>query len=95
MHLIDSALIAFGILISITMYSGVIISDHPRARSYLRENMGAPFIIAFVVLLLSAAIMFSLNDAYWANLLSEYAYFAILIGVILQAVSLKTGKRDG
>ncbi len=72
MHLIDSALIAFGILISITMYSGVIISDHPRARSYLRENMGAPFIIAFVVLLLSAAIMFSLpknRQARWITLI--------------------------
>ena len=91
---VDDAVITVGILISIGLYSGVFLADHPSARSYVRHNLGAPFIIAFIVLLITSAIMFSINDTYYANLLSEYAYFAILLGVILQAISLKWGNRE-
>lgn len=91
---IDSTIITIGIVLSVVLYSGIFIADHHRARAYVRENLGAPFIIAFIVLLAAAAIMSSLNYSHYANLFSEYAYFSILIGVILQVVSLKAGKRN-
>jgi len=91
---VDDAVMASGILMSIVLYSGVFLADHAGARSYVKQNLGAPFIIAFVFLLVTSAIMFSMNNNYYANLLSECAYFALLIGVILQAVSLKISKSD-
>ena len=91
---VDSTIITIGIMMSVVLYSGLFIADHHRARVYVRENLGAPFIIAFIVLLVAAAIMFSLNYSHYANLFSEYAYLAILIGVILQVVSLRAGRRS-
>ncbi len=59
---------------------------------YLRSNLGAPFVLAFIVLLVAAAVEFSFGLTSEANELSEYAYFCILIGVVLQAVSVKLEK---
>ena len=92
MTVVDDAVILVGIMLTIILYAGTFVLDHPRARIYLKQNMGAPLIIAFVVLLISAAVSFSFGDSYWANVLSEWAYFAILAGVILQVISLRTGR---
>ncbi len=54
---------------------------------FLIENPGSPFIFAFVVLLLAAAVYFDYGSGYVANELSEIAYFMILAGVVLQAAS--------
>lgn len=87
------AVVAFPFAVSFTltaalivMYLGIRGRDVLR---YLRSNLGAPFVIAFVALLLAAAVEFSVGMTSQANTLAEYAYFCILIGVVLQAVSIK------
>jgi uncharacterized membrane protein len=54
---------------------------------FLIENPGSPFVIAFIVLLLTAAVYFNYGMSDFSNELSEIAYFMILIGVVLQALS--------
>ncbi|MDG7038971.1 MAG: hypothetical protein JRN37_07465 [Nitrososphaerota archaeon] len=56
-------------------------------RLYLKSNFGVPFVIAFIVLLVAAAVFESLGTGEIANTLSVYAYFSILIGVVLQVIS--------
>jgi hypothetical protein len=61
--------------------------------TYLAENWGAPFIIAFMVLLLGAALYlcYGLEDA--ANTLAIYAYYMLVVGVVLQFICyLKYGE---
>ena len=60
-----------------------------RVINYFKENLGAPFIIGFMTLLTSAAIYLSLGDEAFAEKLAEYAYYSLVIGVILQLISLK------
>jgi hypothetical protein len=57
-----------------------------RAR-YFKENWGAPFIIAFQILLILAAVQLAngLQDA--ANETAVYAYYALVAGVLLQITS--------
>jgi len=54
-------------------------------RGYLWENWGAPFIVAFMVLLMAAAAL-SLNLSALAEELAVYAYYALIAGVVLQLV---------
>ncbi len=93
--LVDEALIALGLLMSIGLYTGIFLADHPRARAYVRENPGSPFVVAFIALLISAAASFSAGRGDLANELSVYAYFSLLAGVVLQAVAAVRRDRDG
>ncbi|MEM4089829.1 MAG: hypothetical protein QXQ46_03625 [Thermoplasmatales archaeon] len=93
MTLVDDVVITAGIIMAVMLYSGAFVAGHPRARAYLRGNLGVPFVIAFIVLLLASAVIFSQENSYWSNLLFEWAYLAILVGVILQIILLKVGKR--
>ncbi|HIQ13732.1 MAG TPA: hypothetical protein EYH44_05075 [Thermoprotei archaeon] len=54
---------------------------------YFRENWGAPFIIAFMGLLIGAAYYLSIGNDKYANTLAEYAYYNLVIGVALQFIS--------
>ncbi len=56
--------------------------------TYLTENWGAPFIVAFMILLITAAIYLAYGNEAKANKLAEYAYYNLVIGVLLQLVSL-------
>ncbi len=86
----DYAVIAIGLLLVIGFYAWAF-----RGRLNYADSLGTAFVIAFIVLLLAAAVSFSYNDQNLANQLSEYAYFSILIGVILKAISLKGKPPDG
>jgi len=59
----------------------------PRIKKYLKENLGAPCIIGFMTLLLSCAVLLSMGHTLQANTIAEYAYYLLVIGVILQLVS--------
>ncbi|MFP3138319.1 MAG: hypothetical protein RXS42_08935 [Nitrososphaeria archaeon] len=48
-------LVALGLAMSIGLYAGVFLADHPRAKAYAMENPGSPFVLAFVALLVAAA----------------------------------------
>jgi hypothetical protein len=51
-----------------------------KLRRYVKANWGSPFIIGFIVLLLSAAV--SLSDS-----LATYAYYTLVIGIFLELAS--------
>lgn len=56
-------------------------------KGYVRRNWGSPFIFAFMVLLLSCAIILSagLNNA--AIEIAVFAFYALVAGFLLQLVS--------
>jgi len=59
----------------------------PRVKRYFRENLGAPFIIMFQVLLLVCAGLLVVGNAELANGVATGAYFSLVIGVVLQLIS--------
>lgn len=64
-----------------------------RLKEYLRENLGAPFIIAFMALLLLSAVHFLLGVNEMADSLATVAYFVLVGGVLLQLASYIRGFR--
>jgi hypothetical protein len=61
----------------------------------LRENPGAPLVIAFVVNLVAAAVALALDRVDLADRFAEVAYFFLAGGVILQLISLILSRRRG
>src|SRR3972149_201331 len=53
---------------------------------YTRENWGAPFIVSFMLLLSGAAVTLSLGLSALANEVAIYAYYALVVGIVLQLV---------
>ena len=67
-----------------------------KLKSYLTENWGAPFIVSCILLLLGAAAFLSCGLSSLADTLAIYAYYALIIGVMLQLASfLKCRKSNG
>lgn len=58
-----------------------------RSKQYALENWGAPFVLLFIILLLTSAIYLSFGDSSRANSVALYAFYALVLGVILQIVS--------
>jgi len=94
LSLVDQAMLAAGIIASAGLYLWLAADGHPRLRLYLKSNCGAPFVVAFIMLLMAAAVMESLGIVGTANTLAEYAFFAILIGVVLQAVASRMARDE-
>lgn len=66
-----------------------------RLKRYFRENLGAPFIIAFQVLLLGCAGLLVQGNSALANEVAIYAYYSLVIGVVLQLICfMKRGEKD-
>jgi hypothetical protein len=53
----------------------------------LRENWGAPFVLAFILLLLASAVLLSSGNSNSANNIAVYAFYALVLGVVLQIAS--------
>jgi len=51
---------------------------------YFVENWGAPFVAGFMVLLSVAAGYLAFGDERFAEVLAEYAYYFLVVGVLLQ-----------
>jgi hypothetical protein len=64
-------------------------------KGYIKENWGSPFVVSFIFLLLSAAVLLSLNIFYWAEQIAVFAYYALVIGVTLQVISYLKYKKVG
>ena len=60
---------------------------------YFKTNWGAPFIIVFQALLISAAEYLAIGAEAVANELAVCAYYSLVAGVILQLVSFLKHKR--
>jgi hypothetical protein len=56
------------------------------AKEYLRENWGAPFVLGFMALLLATAVCLISGLEWWASEMAVYAYYALVVGVVLQLV---------
>ena len=91
---VDQLILGGGIAVTISFYLWLAAEGHPRFRLYLRSNYGAPFVAAFIVLLVAAAVFESLGTGGIANTLAEYAYFAIVIGVVLQVISSRNNRES-
>jgi hypothetical protein len=57
-----------------------------KVKGYIKVNWGAPFIVAFMLLLMVAAVSLSLSLSSLADAVAVYAYYALVIGVVLQLV---------
>ena len=67
-----------------------------RVKKYVRESWGAPFIVAFMLLLVVAAASLSMGLVDLANGAATAGYCALVVGVILQLVCfLKYNRRNG
>ena len=67
-----------------------------RVKEYVKENWGAPFVVGFIALLMIATVSLLMNFSVLADEMAVYAYYALVIGVVLQlACFLKYRKREG
>lgn len=57
-----------------------------RLKGYVEENWGAPFIVAFMLLLMVAAASLSMSLSSLADAVAVYAFYALVVGVVLQVV---------
>ena len=58
-----------------------------RIMRYFRQNIGAPFVILFQILLLSCAALLIWGYSNLANEVAIYAYYSLVVGVVLQLIS--------
>lgn len=56
-------------------------------KRYLKENWGAPFVIGFMLLLITSAVELSIGQTDAANGIAVYAFYALVLGVALQIAS--------
>ena len=67
----------------------------PRIKSYFRENPGAIFVVCFQALLLVCAGLLILGNSALANGVAVWAYFSLVIGVLLQLISfVRQGRKE-
>jgi len=77
------------------MFEGSHRAFSSRVKGYVRENWGVPFILAFMALLIVAAVSLSASLTSLANDFSICSYCSLVVGIILQFVCfLKYGKKD-
>ena len=59
---------------------------------YYRENWGAPFVIAFIVLLIMSVVEYGIGSSHLANSFAIVAFFMLVVGAGLQLASfIKNG----
>jgi amino acid transporter len=58
-----------------------------KVKNSIRGNWGSPFIAVFMLFLVSSAIFLSAGLSYLADSAATFAFFALVVGVILQLVS--------
>jgi hypothetical protein len=79
----------------LTLANGFAGPFRSRVKAYVKENWGAPFILAFIALLVVAAVSLVVGSSSLADDVAVYAYFSLVVGVVLQLVCyLKYGKKD-
>lgn len=82
-------------MLVLTMTKGFLLRRFPRVKGYVRENLGAPFILTFMALLIVVAVSLVVGLASLANDVAIWSYCSLVAGVILQLVCfLKYGRKD-
>jgi hypothetical protein len=54
-------------------------------KTHFKENPGTPFIIGFMLLLIAAAVLLVAGRSDEANATAVYAFYSIVLGIIIQA----------
>jgi len=67
----------------------------PKIKRYFKDNPGAIFVMGFQLLLLACAGLLIQDNLVMANELAVYAYFLLVIGVVLQLVVYLRHKNEG
>jgi hypothetical protein len=69
--------------------------------NYFRCNPQALFIVGFQIFFLGSAGLLSVGNSFWAERVAIFAYFSLMVGVILQLISfirnkeIKVEENDG
>lgn len=71
----------------------VTIKVHSAISYYVKENLGAPFIIGFMITILHAGSLLIEGNVVLADELAIYAYYFLCAGVFLQLLSFLTSRR--
>jgi hypothetical protein len=61
----------------------------------IQENWGFPFIIGFLMLLLSAAVLLTAGYTSTAEMTANVAYFTLAAGVFLELICLGKNRQKG
>ena len=60
---------------------------------YFKANPGTPFILGFMILLVSAAVLLIEGRSDEANIIADYAFYSLVIGIVIQiGVAVKEGR---
>jgi hypothetical protein len=63
-------------------------------KTYFKENPGTPFILGFMALLVSAAVLLVAGRSDEANATAVYAFYALVLGIIIQVgVIVREGRK--
>ncbi len=82
---IDHYIIALSIIVTAALYLWILSAY--RGFTHALDLLGTALVIAFIVLLISSAVLFGYGVIGLSNQLSVYAFFAILLGVIVKAAA--------
>jgi len=66
-----------------------------KVEGYIKENWGSPFIVGFMLLLLTAAVSLSIGFSFFTNSIATYAFYALIAGVVLQLVCFSQNTKKG
>jgi hypothetical protein len=84
-----------GVLTGLSDFRGFVLRFLGWARGYVRENWGAPFVLAFMGLLMVAAALLILGLSWSAEAVGNVAYFFLVAGVVLQLLCFRRrGEKD-
>ena len=84
-----------GMLAVLSRMWGFVLRFLAWARGYVRENWGAPFVLAFMGLLMVAAALLIVGLSWSAEAVGNVAYFFLVAGVVLQLLCFRRrGDKD-
>jgi hypothetical protein len=55
-------------------------------KDYFKANPGTPFVVAFMILLLSAAALLAIDRPNEADNVANYAFYSLVLGIAIQVI---------
>jgi hypothetical protein len=55
-------------------------------KDYVKANPGTPFVLAFMILLLSAAALLAIGRPNDADNVANYAFYSLVLGITIQVI---------
>jgi hypothetical protein len=55
-------------------------------KDYFKTNPGTPFILAFMILLISAATLLAIGRQKEADNIANYAFYSLVLGIAIQVI---------